>query len=128
MTIAQWNLKASYHAPMFVSRLCVLRHHCPYNEKENNRMLQESTMKIELKIIIVHMSWRVHWRYQYSQYFWDAFYINSNKGKLSGLHVFILFLNSINVGEFLILYGNNSHNWAALYVTVSVPHRIFFSQ
>ena len=42
------------------------------------------------------------------------------------VHVFIVSLNSINVGEFLKSYGSNSHNWAALYVTVSVPYRMVF--
>ena len=46
--------------------------------------------------------------------------LDKRQGQLSGLHVFILSLNSISIGEFLISYGNNSHNWAALYVTVSV--------
>ena len=56
--------------------------------------------------------------------------LHKRQGQLCGLHVFILSLNSINVGEILISHGNNFHNWAALYMTVSVPYRMvfFFSQ
>ena len=45
--------------------------------------------------------------------------LHKRQGQLSGLHGFILSLNSSNAREFLISYGNNSHNWASLYVTVS---------
>ena len=72
-------------------------------------MSQESTMKIKLKTIIVAMSWRRYLQYQYRQGFRDNV-LHKRQGQLSGIHAFIIFLNSIKVGEFLISYGNNFCN------------------
>ena len=65
--------------------------------------------RVDLTYNTTRMSQRRYLGYQYSQYSRDKLYING-KDNFIWFHVSLLALNAIDIGEFLISYGNNSHN------------------